>query len=198
MVRFSSLFLLRRVATALLAAPLLAGCFQLREPEPATGASEWLTPTSVDILVSNFTTAVQHVNTGNYERSFVGTRYRFVPDPTSAGSTPAIFANWSVTEELNYFTSLRRRTPTITATPNTLVLSNRRDNFYTTDSAEVSANYQLRIAQTDTAFHANLLEGNIRLLVRFRNNEWKIAGWTDQRTGTGACWTDLKKYFISH
>lgn len=196
---FRSISLPRKTIAALLAGPLLlAGCFQLREPEPATGVSEWIQPTSVDILLSNFTTAVQNLNAGNYERSFVGARYRFVPDATSAGSTPALFANWSVTEELNYFNSLRRRTPTTTASPNSLLFSNRRDNFYTTDSAEVSANYQLRIAQTDTAFHARLLEGNIRLLVRFRNNEWKIAGWTDQRTSTSACWTDLKKYFISH
>jgi hypothetical protein len=178
---------------ALLALP---ACFQLREPEPAASASEWIQPTQIDILLANFTTAVQNVNVGNYERTFSGPDYRFVPDPTSAGSSPALFANWSVPEETTYFTSLRRRTAT--GTTNTLTLSGRRDQLYTTDSAEVSALYQLKITQQDTAFHAGLLQGNMRLLLRRRNNEWRIVAWRDQRTTPGLCWTDLKKYFSSH
>ena len=178
--------------------PLLAlpACFQLREPEPAAAASEWIQPTQIDILLANFTTAVQSVNVGNYERTFSGPDYRFVPDPTSAGSSPALFANWSVPEETTYFSSLRRRTAT--GTTNLLTLSGRRDQLYTTDSAEVSALYQLKITQQDTAFHAGLLQGNIRLVLRRRNNEWRIVAWRDQRTTPGLCWTDLKKYFSSH
>ena len=68
----------------------LPACFQLREPEPAAAASEWIQPTQIDILLANFTTAVQHVNVANYERTFSGPNYRFVPDPTSAGSTPIV------------------------------------------------------------------------------------------------------------
>ena len=178
--------------------PLLAlpACFQLREPEPAAAASEWIQPTQIDILLANFTTAVQHVNVANYERTFSGPGYRFVPDPTSAGSSPALFANWSVPEETTYFSSLRRRTPA--NANNTLILSGRRDQLYTTDSAEVSVLYQLRITQLDTAFHAGLLQGNLRLILRRRNNEWRIVAWRDQRTSPALCWTDLKKYFISH
>ncbi|MBH8556882.1 hypothetical protein [Hymenobacter negativus] len=174
----------------------LPACFQLREPEPSATASEWIQPTQIDILLANFTTAVQNVNVGNYERTFSGPDYRFAPDPTSAGSSPALFANWSVPEETTYFSSLRRRTAT--GTTNTLTLSGRRDQFYTTDSAEVSALYQLKITQQDTAFHAGLLQGNMRLLLRRRNNEWRIVAWRDQRTTPGLCWTDLKKYFSSH
>lgn len=43
----------------------LPACFQLREPEPAVTASEWIQPTAVDILLANFTTAVQHLNVAN-------------------------------------------------------------------------------------------------------------------------------------
>ncbi|MDB5269053.1 MAG: hypothetical protein JWP58_2093 [Hymenobacter sp.] len=195
-MRFS--FGFRFVVAGLRLAPLLAlpACFQLREPEPAASASEWLQPTQIDILLANFTTAVQNVNVGNYERTFSGPDYRFVPDPTSAGSSPALFANWSVPEETTYFSSLRRRTAT--GTTNTLTLSGRRDQLYTTDSAEVSALYQLKITQQDTAFRAGLLQGNMRLLLRRRNNEWRIVAWRDQRTTPGLCWTDLKKYFSSH
>lgn len=174
----------------------LPACFQLREPEPASASSEWIQPTQIDILLANFTTAVQRVNVANYERSFSGTGYRFGPDPTSAGSSPALFANWSVPEETTYFASLRRRTaPTAT---NTLTLTDRRDQLYTADSAEVSALYQLRITQQDTAFRAGLLQGNLRFLLRRRNNEWRIVAWRDQRTGPGLSWTDLKKYFSTH
>ena len=178
--------------------PLLAlpTCFQLREPEPAAAASEWIQPTQIDLLLANFTTAVQRVNVANYERTLSGPDYRFVPDPTSAGSSPALFANWGVPDETTYFSSLRRRTPA--TANNTLTLSGRRDQLYTTDSAEVSALYQLRITQTDTAFRAGLLQGNLRLVLRRRNNEWRIVAWRDQRTSPAPCWTDLKKYFSSH
>lgn len=173
---------------------LLTACFELREPEPAAAASDWLPPTQIDILLANFTTAVQTLNVVNYERTFVGPQYRFIPDPTSAGTATTLFANWSVNEERDYLSGLRRRsTPT---GQNQLTLSSRRDQFFTADSAEVSALYQLRIVQSDTAFRATVLEGNIRLLVRRRNNEWKIASWRDQRTSGTMSWTDLKKYFI--
>ncbi|MBF9220561.1 hypothetical protein [Hymenobacter ruricola] len=188
----------RRAAGLLPLLGLLAlpACFQLREPEPAGTASEWIQPTQIDLLLSNFTTAVQNVNVANYERTFSGPGYRFVPDPSSAGSSPALFANWSVPDETTYFSSLRRRTAS--GVKNTLTLTDRRDQLYTADSVEVSALYQLRITQQDTAFHAGLLQGNIRLILRRRNNEWRIVAWRDQRTSPGLCWTDLKKYFSSH
>ena len=187
----------RAWARALAALALLAlpACFQLREPEPSAAASEWIQPTQIDILLANFTTAVQRLNVANYERSFSGPDYRFGPDPTSAGSSPALFANWSVPEETTYFTSLRRRAAGAGAT---LTLSSRRDQLYTADSVEVSALYQLKVTQQDTAFHAGVLQGSMRLILRRRHNEWRIIAWRDQRTGPGLCWTDLKKYFSSH
>lgn len=172
----------------------LPGCFQLREPEPAAAASEWIQPTQIDILLTNFTTAVQRLNPGNYERSFSGPDYRFTPDPTSAGSASAIFINWSTPDELTYFNGLRRRSA-VGAT-NSLVFSGRNDNFFTADSAEVSALYVLRISQQDTAFRPTQVQGNIRLVVRRRSNEWKIIRWRDQRTSAAPCWTDVKKYFV--
>ncbi|WBA42751.1 hypothetical protein [Hymenobacter canadensis] len=173
---------------------LLASCFQLREPEPAGAASDWLPPTQIDILLANFTTAVQTLNVVNYERTFAGPQYRFLPDPTAAGTATTLFTNWSVNEERDYLNGLRRRSAV--TTQNQLTFSGRRDQFFTADSAEVSALYQLKIVQSDTAFRSTMLEGNIRLLVRRRNNEWKIASWRDQRTSSALSWTDLKKYFI--
>ncbi|QNH60644.1 hypothetical protein [Hymenobacter sediminicola] len=172
----------------------MTACFELRDPEPAAAASDWLPPTQIDILLANFTTAVQTLNVVNYERTLTGPQYRFIPDPTAAGTATTLFANWSVNEERDYLNGLRRRSPA--SSQNQLTLSSRRDQFFTADSAEVSALYQLKITQTDTAFRATVLEGNIRLLVRRRNNEWKIASWRDQRTSNTMCWTDLKKYFI--
>ena len=186
-----------RKAGLLVGLPLLlltTACFELRDPEPAAAASDWLPPTQIDILLANFTTAVQTLNVVNYERTFTGPQYRFIPDPTSAGTATTLFANWSVNEERDYLNGLRRRSPA--SGQNQLTLSSRRDQFFTADSAEVSALYQLKITQTDTAFRATVLEGNIRLLVRRRNNEWKIASWRDQRTSGTMSWTDLKKYFI--
>lgn len=172
----------------------LPACFSLREPEAPDAASDYLAPTKIEILLANFTAAVQTLNTVNYERCFSGPQYRFVPDPTSAGTAATLFTNWSVSEERDYFSSLRRRSPT--SPQNQLTLTTRPYQFFTPDSAEVSGLYQLRVVQSDTAFKSTMLEGNIRLLVRRRNNEWKIAGWRDQRTSSALSWTDLKKYFI--
>ncbi len=184
---------MRRLLALLL---FLPACFQLREPEPAVAPSEYIQPTRVDLLLANFTTAVQHLNPANYERSFSGPDYRFVPDPTAAGSSAAQFAAWSVTEESAYFNSLRNHS--LATATNALALTNQVNNPYTVDSVEFTAHYQLRVAQRDTAFHPTLLEGNMRLLLRRRSNEWRIVQWRDQRTSPAPCWTDLKKYFISH
>lgn len=193
-LKISRFFALFRRPGLLLGLLALPACFQLRDPEPAAAASDWLPPTQIDILLQNFTSAVQTLNAVNYERCFSGPQYRFVPDPTTAGTATTLFTNWSVSEERDYFSSLRRRAPM--PGQNVLTLSGRRDQLFTADSAEVTALYQLRLVQSDTAFRAAALEGNIRLLLRRRSNEWKIAGWRDQRTSGTACWTDLKIYFI--
>ncbi|GAA4387692.1 hypothetical protein GCM10023186_33570 [Hymenobacter koreensis] len=173
---------------------LISGCFDLREPEPATAAGEWVQPTSVDVLLSNFVTAVQRMNPANYERCFAP-QYRFYPDPSAAGSTSAaLFVNWGVREELDYFNSLRRRTPA--TAQNQLTLTARRDQLFSPDSAEVSAQYQLTLAQQDTAYRFKVMEGNIRLIMRRRNNEWQISGWRDVATSNRPVWTEAKKYFI--
>ncbi|WP_400191184.1 hypothetical protein [Hymenobacter sp. B81] len=178
----------------LLGLALLPGCFDLREPAPAGAPSEWAQPTSPDLLITNFVTAVQRLNPGNYERCFAP-QFRFYPDPAAAGSAnAALFANWGVREELDYFNSLRRRTPA--TSPNQLLLSARRDQLFSADSAEVSAQYQLTLAQQDTAFRYRVLEGNLRLLLRRRNNEWQIAAWRDVATSPRPVWTQAKMYFI--
>lgn len=180
---------------ALLLLAALPACFDLRTPEPSTTASEWVSPTSIDLLLTNFSTAVQRLNAANYERCFVPARYRFYPDPAAAGSTnAALFANWGLREELDYFNRLRQRTPATAQTQ--LQLSARRDQLYGPDSAEVSAQYQFTVNQTDTAFHYRTMTGNIRLLLRRRNNEWQIAAWRDLATGSQPVWTEAKKYFI--
>ncbi|MCC3156871.1 hypothetical protein LJ737_06465 [Hymenobacter sp. 15J16-1T3B] len=185
--------LLLPAACLLLAA--LPACFDLRAPEPANAASEWVSPTSIDLLLTNFGTAVQRLNAANYERCFVPRGYRFYPDPAAAGSTSAaLFANWGLREELDYFNRLRQRTPA--TAQNQLLLSARRDQIYGPDSAEVSAQYLLTLSQSDTAFHYRTMTGNIRLLLRRRNNEWQISAWRDLATGSQPVWTEAKKYFI--
>ncbi|RAK69762.1 hypothetical protein DLM85_02600 [Hymenobacter edaphi] len=180
---------------ALLLLAALPACFELRAPEPANTSSEWVSPTSIDLLLTNFATAVQRLNAANYERCFVPRGYRFYPDPAAAGSTnAALFANWGLREELDYFNRLRQRTPA--TAQNQLLLSARRDQIYGPDSAEVSAQYQLTLSQTDTAFRYRTLTGNMRLLLRRRNNEWQISAWRDLATGSQPVWTEAKKYFI--
>ena len=188
---------MQKAATLLLCLLLLtfSGCFNVREPEKPGAPSEWISPTQPDILMSNFTLAVSQLNVTNYERCFVPNGFRFMADPEIAGGT-AIFQQWTINEEREYFTSLKSKTPEKTL--NYLQLVNGRESYFTPDSLEYTALYKLTLAHTDTVtFKPEVFKGTLRLLLRRQQNEWKIAQWQDQREPDMPCWSDVKKHFIT-
>lgn len=172
---------------------VLSGCFGLREPEPPATASEWISPTQPDILIANFSKAVQNANVTTYDRCFLP-GFRFRPDPVTAGISAGLFDNWTIAEERDYFNSLK--TKSLPNSVNQLSLTKTKENYFQQDSLEQIFDYTLRTHIADTAQKQNEYAGTMRLIMARRDNEWKIAKWEDNKKAN-ACWSDLKKYCIS-
>ena len=174
---------------------LLSGCFNVREPEPPGTTSGWTTPTEAEILLTNFSTAVTTLNTSNYERCLAAGRLRFLPDPAVSNQSNSIFNNWSITEERDYFTSLADSTGQ--AAGHALEFSNKRQNFFNTDSVELSLDYVLTIRH-QARYPEHTFNGLMVLVLVRKNNEWRINTWRDSRNSDQPCWTDLKRYFFTN
>ncbi|MDX5348686.1 MAG: hypothetical protein LPK19_15735 [Hymenobacteraceae bacterium] len=176
---------------------LLSACFNVREPEKPSSQSEWNSPTQPYILLDNFTAAVQTLNVTLYERCLIGPAFRFLPDATTAGNSSALFTQWGINEEREYFNSLAKR-----MAPNgkrELRLLNKKEVFFSADSLEVTTHYELLLVHQDSTLPHQNFEGDMRLLLKRNNNEWKISSWQDARTSSDRpCWSDLKKHFITH
>ncbi len=173
---------------------LCSGCFNVREPEPAnSGAiSEWDPPTQPAILVENFRNAVQKLNISLYDRCFTS-NFRFKADPATAGSNPALFANWSVAEERDYFNGLKSKSLTNAIT--LLELNKTRENFFVNDSLEQIYTYKLKTSLSDT-LQPKQYTGTMRLILVRKQNNWHITHWEDTRENQ-PCWSDLKKYALA-
>ncbi len=187
----------------LLLAPalLLSGCFNLRQPEPATTGAEWVPATQPAVLLENFERAIQRVNPALYERCFVGPSFRFLPDPDAAQRLPGVFDAWRLDQERAWFQRLAGRS--LPSAGNQLTFDGAAQNvsFITADSQLVQATYRLRLFQQDTAFKLSDFRGTARLTLVRRpgQTEWKIAAWQDTRLAAADhVWSEAKAYFYSH
>lgn len=167
------------VCTALLA---LSGCtlFSTREPEdPITNRSAHQVPTSPDIVVQNFITAIREKNSANYTSCFTGdstadnpTRYRFQPSVDAQSIYPSLFASWSAESEQRYFSSLlldiaEASVPSIELTASASTTVEPSSSMYTFD--------YIFIPQEKT------YRGKMRLtVVRLANGNWAIQEWIDE------------------
>src|SRR5690606_36957223 len=183
----------RYLALFLMLTMLCSGCFNVREPEKPDAVSEWIPPTQPDILLDNFTRSVRSLNIAVYSRCFTP-GFRFKADPAVAGANIALFENWTVAEERDYFNSLKNQTPANNL--NLLELTKTRENFFRADSLEQFFSYKLRTSHQDTTLQPHDFTGAMRLVLTRKNNEWLIARWEDNRDNQ-ACWSDLKKHFIA-
>ncbi|MBC7448223.1 MAG: hypothetical protein H7330_09215 [Hymenobacteraceae bacterium] len=180
---------------------LAGGCFNVRQPEPATASAEWLPATQAEILLENFQRAIQQVNAATYERCFVGPSFQFLPDPMVAARTPGIFDQWRLDQERAYFQRLASRTSAAAGNSLTLTYPPQNVSFITTDSQLIQATYRLRLFQQDTAFKQSSFTGTARLTLvrRAGQNEWKIAAWQDTRLDPADhVWSEVKAYFFTH
>jgi hypothetical protein len=180
---------------------LFSGCniFQTRTPEPPQqGRSDFLPPTSPDIVVQNLQNAISDRNVINYIACFSdptsgGQSFSFMPSPRAASQYRAIFQNWDISSEQSYFNNLISQSST--SSSSALVLSSIQLVPYT-DSAYYSANYTL-LWPNKVASNLQQVQGNLQFYLGVNpNGSWSIYRWVDSGTSdTVKTWSDLKAQF---
>lgn len=190
----------KRFKQILLFLPLLAmgACFDLRDAAPPDAASNWTPPNRPEILISNFTLAVNELNLVNYERSFRPDVFTFIADPNVAANNQGLFSNWTFqNHELEYIRNMRRLLLP-GSPPANLVFTNSAYNNLSADSVEFIADYNLSINLADTSLRTSNFKGNLAFtMARNAFNEWAIGRWRDTKTTSEPCWSELKQKYAT-
>lgn len=178
----------------------LSGCgiFETRTPQPpGQSRTDFIPPTSPDIVISNLKSSISDQNVDNYvaclsDTSFGGARFEFVPPVDVIGQYRSIFVDWSVNSERSYFNNLKVQTSgSATAT---LTLSSESMTFQG-DSAIYNANYVL-FWPHKVAGIPQEARGNLQFFLGVdRNRNWSIYRWIDSRVGNNFTWSELKARF---
>jgi hypothetical protein len=184
-------------------ASIAAGCgiFDTRTPEPPTNThSEFIPPTTPEIVLQNFQYAIRDKDVNNYMRCFVDTlnstrSYRFIPTASASSRFPTVFSAWSLQSEKSWFNALMTFVPE-SSSPS-LTLLNGVFTGVSSDSATYYASYQLTIPH-GLAGVPELVQGNLQLVIGVnRSTYWEIATWLDLPRETEASWSDLKGRFAN-
>ena len=172
----------------------LPSCFQTRDVEPpASGNSEWVSPTDYQILLNNLSLSINQQNVQNYLRVFNQETFRFEPAAALANDNITLWSNWSSLDEQTYlentFSRLRGQSG------NTLILQ-QTDLQDFGDSIRYAGNYTLRINHNDTTI-TDLFKGQLLFTIRRNDfNELEVHRWVDQETVPDSSWSLLKQEFI--
>jgi hypothetical protein len=198
---------MRLYPLALILLPLFSSCtiFTTRTPEPPdTRRSSFQPPTSSQVVLSNFQSAVREKNIENFIQCFVagdsGTaqqRYTFEPSAEAAARFASVFIGWNVVKERQSFTAFTAQIP-MTAAP-TLQFANDRFELMSPDSVVYVADYTLRPNAQRTSIDA-VYAGRLRFtIVSFATGFWAIRRWSDQTVAqaTSASWSVVKAQFAN-
>lgn len=179
-----------------------AGCglFETRDVEiPNTPRSNFTPPTTPDIVISNFTSAIFQRDINNYtscisDSSFGGASFRFIPDVISQGTYP-IFSSWDKSKENSYFTNIVNLTPE--SSTSNLFLTNVTSSI-SNDSAVYDSDYLL-IFNHNRANVAKQAKGKLRFVITHdTRNLWAIKSWTDFRVNdSDTTWSVIKANFAN-
>ncbi|MDX2246162.1 MAG: hypothetical protein SF052_05275 [Bacteroidia bacterium] len=173
----------------------LVSCFSIRPVEPPSStASDWVSPTDYQILLSNLETAINQRNTQNYLRCFNADSLRFVPAASLFNNNESIWQAWSVQDEQTYFDNFVANLSAPSGNSLNLTQTDLQD--ITSDSLKYVGDYALHINHSDTAL-TRLFKGQIQLIIKINTfNEWEIARWTDIEIYRDSSWSHLKLKYI--
>jgi hypothetical protein len=176
---------------------LISGC-GLRDVEaPVDPRSNFIPPTSPDIVITNIQSAIIERNINNYISCFVDSnfstrRFTYTADASSLSQYP-IFRFWLLNNERYYFTSLTSLTPAQSIS--NLLFSNI---VFTpsSDTAVFDADYVIRFEHIKQNV-PRVFQGKLRFLMAADSrNLWSIYNWTDfKRTESDTTWSVLKANF---
>ncbi|NIR52552.1 hypothetical protein GWN42_17195 [candidate division KSB1 bacterium] len=181
---------------------VFAGCenpFTTRQPEPPTNPSNFIPPSTPDIVFINLRIAFEERNVENYIRSFVDTTrsentFIFVPDRGVAAANPGTFQNWQLLDERRYVTQLLQVTPADSIHTLRFVEEQRNEGATT---ATFTQNYELIL-------HHQRQNENIPIeyrgqsqfsLEKNESGDWVIYRWEDFTNGEDPPWSELKVLF---
>lgn len=175
----------------------MTSCFNERSPKKPEENTDWLTPTEPSILIENLQKAISTLNLNNYRRCIATENFRFKADPTLTANNLGLFNAWTWDNETQYFNNLTQASKPINPN-NSFQLINTRIINISSDSLELTADYNLSIYHQDTSFQSVTFAGLLSFqMKRNRQNEWQIAGWQDNKTKSTPCWTELRQHFFA-
>lgn len=180
------------------------GCenpFSTRDPEPPDQtSSNFIPPSTPEIVFLNLQIAIQEKNVENYIRSFVDTtrtneRFVFIPDQGVAATQPGTFTGWDLEDERQYLNQVFQSTPSDSIHRLTFDEENRNESSAT---ATFTQNYTL-------IFDHARQSGNIPVtyrgqskfwLVKDDTGNWAIYRWEDFSNDQDPSWSELKAFFL--
>ncbi len=174
------------------------GLFNLRDAEnPVDPRSNFIPPTTPDIVITNFISAITERNLTNYLQCFVDSnfstrRFSYSPDALSQQQY-SIFRFWNLNNERYYYTSLISQTSS--SATSYLFLSNVIVNP-SSDTSVYDADYLLRFDHNLTNI-PRTLKGKMRLVIGVdTRNLWSIHNWIDlANPAADTTWSYLKANF---
>ena len=192
--------MLRKFEILIILIVLISGCglFDTRDVEPPTDPrSNFIPPTSPDLVITNLQFAIAEKNLNNYLSCFVDTNYSsrkftYFADVKSQVQYP-IFLNWKLSNEKAYFTNLLALTDP--QSNSNLFLSDEVLTV-TLDTAVYDADYLLRFEHQLTTV-AQTLKGKLRyIMATDSKNLWSIHTWMDFKDNDNdTTWSVLKANF---
>lgn len=178
---------------------LISGCDFLttREAEkPNKNPADWEQPTTPQILIYNFKTAISTKSSANYLMCFIDSNltqksYKYNPTFESYLKYPSIFNSWNLFSEKIYFDNFKSK-----FTENLPVsFSLLNESFSTTqnDSVTYSAKYKILIEHNLINFPKEFSGSLEFTLYRNIGGLWAIGIWSDYFTDENAAsWSQLK------
>jgi hypothetical protein len=180
---------------------IIPGCglFSTRGSEaPTESRSNFIPPTSPDIVLVNLQSAISEKNLNNYLLCFVDStystrRYSYTADLTSQIQYP-VFRTWQLTNENAYFRNLLALMNSDATS--ILFYKNSSQPIVASDTAIFYSEYLLRVDHQKTTV-PKTLTGTLRFIMSADSrNLWAIHNWIDFKSvDSDTTWSVLKANF---
>ena len=169
--------------------------FEPRSAEdPTVQKSNYVTPTTPDLVIQNLVYSVSEKNSINYVQCLGGPNldFYFVPTIDSKTNYFSIYSDWTVSSERSYFDNLVIQTDKYAAAALTLSNSIQQSS---SDSVIYNANYVFNFQHSASGI-PQTANGNLQFTIkRDKNNNWYITKWTDIKVQNQFSWSDMKARF---
>ncbi|MDP4241332.1 MAG: hypothetical protein Q8921_01175 [Bacteroidota bacterium] len=189
---------------------VLAGCdlFSTRTPEPPSSSNTfiWTPATTVEILMGNFTGALQAFDASNYTKVFIAATDSTGSGPKAFAFTPiagldpasrTIFTNWTVEGPSESEHAWLAKLAALPHSGPLAITLGAIAPVQSSNAASLTTSYTIAlptgVIPTDTV--RGSLEMQFLLVTTEQGTkEWRIVSWTDfaPTGGTSETWTDLK------